>query len=53
LETLGKAFGLKILLLEGGGRINGSFLKAGLIDEISLLAFPGIDGLSGMPTIFE
>ena len=53
LEELGKAFGLKILLLEGGGRINGSFLKAGLIDEISLLVYPGIDGLSGMPTIFE
>ena len=53
LEELGKAFGLKTLLLEGGGRINGSFLKAGLIDEISLLVYPGIDGLSGMPTIFE
>jgi riboflavin biosynthesis pyrimidine reductase len=53
LETLGKAFGLKTLLLEGGGRINGSFLKAGLIDEISLLVYPSIDGLSGMPTIFE
>jgi riboflavin biosynthesis pyrimidine reductase len=53
LEELGKTFGLKTLLLEGGGRINGSFLKAGLIDEISLLVYPGIDGLSGMPTIFE
>jgi riboflavin biosynthesis pyrimidine reductase len=53
LEKLGETFGLKTLLLEGGGRINGSFLKAGLIDEISLLVFPGIDGLSGMPTILE
>ena len=53
LEELGKAFGLKTLLLEGGGRINGSFLKSGLIDEISLLVYPGIDGLSGIPTIFE
>ena len=53
MEELGKAFRLKTLLLEGGGRINGSFLKAGLIDEISLLVYPGIDGLSGMPTIFE
>jgi riboflavin biosynthesis pyrimidine reductase len=53
LETLGKAFGLKTLLLEGGGRINGSFLKAGLIDEISLLVYPGIDGLTGVPTVFE
>jgi riboflavin biosynthesis pyrimidine reductase len=53
LEELGKTFGLKTLLLEGGGRINGSFLKAGLIDEISLLVYPGIDGLAGVSTIFE
>jgi riboflavin biosynthesis pyrimidine reductase len=53
LEALGEAFGLKTLLLEGGARINGSFLKAGLIDEISLLVYPGIDGLTGVPTIFE
>jgi riboflavin biosynthesis pyrimidine reductase len=53
LEILGETFGLKTLLLEGGARINGSFLKAGLIDEISLLIYPGIDGLAGVPTIFE
>ena len=53
LETLGKTFGLKTLLLEGGGRINGAFLKEGLIDEISLLVYPGIDGLAGVPSIFE
>jgi riboflavin biosynthesis pyrimidine reductase len=53
LETLGESFGAKTLLLEGGGRINGAFLKARLIDEISLLVYPGIDGLSGMPSIFE
>jgi riboflavin biosynthesis pyrimidine reductase len=53
LEILGEGFGLKTLLLEGGARINGSFLKEGLIDEISLLVYPGIDGLTGVPTIFE
>jgi 5-amino-6-(5-phosphoribosylamino)uracil reductase len=53
LQILGKTFGLKTLLLEGGGRINGAFLKAGLIDEISLLVYPGIDGLAGVPAIFE
>ena len=37
----------------GGGKINGSFLKAGLIDEISVLIYPGIDGLAGVPSIFE
>lgn len=53
VETLGNEFGMHTLLLEGGGIINGHFLKAGLIDEISLLVFPGIDGLAGIPSIFE
>jgi riboflavin biosynthesis pyrimidine reductase len=53
LKTLGEVFGLKILLLEGGGRINGAFLKEGLIDEISLLVYPAIDGLAGIPAIFD
>ena len=53
LEILTKTFGIKTLLLEGGGKINGSFLKAGLIDEISVLIYPGIDGLAGVPSIFE
>jgi 5-amino-6-(5-phosphoribosylamino)uracil reductase len=53
MDTLGDDFGVKAILLEGGGTINGAFLKAGLIDEISLLVFPGIDGLAGTPTIFD
>jgi riboflavin biosynthesis pyrimidine reductase len=53
LETLGETFDLNTLLLEGGGTINGAFLKAGLIDEISLLVYPGIDGLAGVPSIFD
>ncbi|MEW5713517.1 dihydrofolate reductase family protein [Pseudomonas sp. SB113] len=53
IAMLGLQFGLKMLLLEGGGVINGTFLKSGLIDEISLLIYPGIDGLSGIPSIFE
>jgi 5-amino-6-(5-phosphoribosylamino)uracil reductase len=53
MDTLGEAFGLRTLLLEGGGAINGAFLKAGLIDEISLLVSPAIDGLAGVPGIFD
>jgi riboflavin biosynthesis pyrimidine reductase len=53
LDTLGDVFGLRKLLLEGGGIINGAFLKARLIDEISVLIYPGIDGLAGIPSIFE
>jgi len=53
METLYESFGVKTILLEGGGIMNGAFLKAGLIDEISLLIYPGIDGLAGIPSIFE
>jgi len=53
MDILGETFGVKTLLLEGGGIINGAFLKAGLIDEISLLIYPGIDGLAGVPSIFQ
>jgi riboflavin biosynthesis pyrimidine reductase len=53
MDILGDTFGISTLLLEGGGTINGAFLKAGLIDGISLLMYPGIDGLAGVPSIFE
>jgi 5-amino-6-(5-phosphoribosylamino)uracil reductase len=53
LEAIGEGFQVERLCLQGGGTINGAFLKAGLIDEISLLVYPGIDGLSGIPSIFE
>ncbi|PWC38782.1 5-amino-6-(5-phosphoribosylamino)uracil reductase [Azospirillum sp. TSO22-1] len=53
MDTLGKAFDIRTILLEGGGVTNGAFLKAGLIDEISLLVYPGIDGVAGVPSIFE
>jgi 2,5-diamino-6-(ribosylamino)-4(3H)-pyrimidinone 5'-phosphate reductase len=46
-------FGIRRLLLEGGGLVNGSFLKAGLIDELSLLIIPIADGSIGTPTVFD
>lgn len=53
MEILGQEFGVKRLAVLGGGRINGGFLKAGLIDEISLLLAPGIDGRTGQPALFD
>lgn len=53
METLYEAFGMKKILLEGGGIINGAFLEAQLIDEMSLMIYPGIDGQSKRPSIFE
>jgi len=53
MDVLGDAFGIQTILLEGGGWTNGAFLKQGLIDEISLLVSPAIDGLAGIPSIFN
>jgi riboflavin biosynthesis pyrimidine reductase len=51
LEALNAAFGIKRLLLEGGGTINGSFLAAGLVDEVNILFGPAFDGDVGQQGI--
>ena len=53
LAKLRAKFGIKRLLLEGGGKINGSFLGANLIDELSVLIGPVADGSLGTPTLFD
>lgn len=53
LGKLRKLFGIRKLLLEGGGKINGSFLAADLIDELSILVAPVADGSVGTPTLFD
>ena len=53
MHILYHEFNIKKLILEGGGIINGSFLKESLIDELSLMIYPGIDGLAGSSTIFD
>lgn len=53
LQKLRKAFGIKTLLLEGGGKINGSFLAADLVDELSILFAPIADGGVGLPSLFD
>ncbi|MBZ5857649.1 dihydrofolate reductase family protein [Flavihumibacter profundi] len=53
LKKLNKLFGIKRLRIDGGGHVNGSFLKAGLIDEFSLVLAPVADGTIGAPSVFE
>lgn len=53
LEFLNAELGVKRLLIEGGGLNNGAFLRAGLIDEISLAICPAVDGAKGAPSVFD
>jgi riboflavin biosynthesis pyrimidine reductase len=53
LELLNQELGIKRLLLEGGGVTNGAFLRAGLIDELSLVIYPAVDGAKGAPCVFD
>jgi riboflavin biosynthesis pyrimidine reductase len=53
LAKIGATFPVRTLMLEGGGAINGSMLRAGLVDEISLLVAPIADGRVGTPALFD
>jgi len=53
LEKLHDLFGIRKLLLEGGGKINGSFLAADVVDELSILIAPVADAGMGTPTLFD
>jgi riboflavin biosynthesis pyrimidine reductase len=53
LETLNRELGIERLMLEGGGGANGALLRAGLVDELSLVITAAIDGSSGAPTVFN
>ena len=53
MDILNREFGVERLAVVGGGHINGAFLAAGLLDEISVMIGPGIDGRKGMTAIFD
>lgn len=53
MQTLAETFGVESLSLQGGGIIDGAFLQAGLIDELSLVIYPGIDGSADSTSVFH
>lgn len=53
VEIMGRDFGIERMATVGGGNINGAFLDACLIDEVSILLGPGIDGRGGMAATFD
>ncbi len=53
MTKLNSLFHIRTLLLEGGARINGSMLKAGLIDQLYLLVIPRVLSDPQAPSVFE
>lgn len=53
MELLAGRFGVKLVVAVGGGHINGGLLEAGLIDEVSVMVAPGIDGRQGQTAVFD
>lgn len=53
MEILADEFNIDRLAIVGSGKINGGFLEAGLVDEISILIGAGADGRTGQPSLFD
>src|SRR3954470_6452361 len=53
LRRISQRFDVRTLMLEGGGAINGSFVRAGLVDELSLALSPVVDGRVGTPSVVD
>lgn len=53
LDILYRELGIRRLILEGGGALNNSFLAAGLVDEMSVVVAPGIDGSRDSESIVD
>lgn len=53
VRKLKEQFGIEKMLLSGGGIVDWAFLQAGLIDEISLIIPPVIDGGTGLASAFD
>lgn len=53
MDILAREFAVERVAVVGGGRINAGFLAAGLLDEVSVLLSPAIDGRAGEPALFD
>lgn len=53
VQKLYSLYGIKTLLLEGGGVVNGVFLEVNIVDELSLIVVPVIEHSSEEVSLFE
>ncbi|HJX61267.1 MAG TPA: dihydrofolate reductase family protein, partial [Dehalococcoidia bacterium] len=52
LEELNARYGVKVVRVDSGGTLNGALLRAGLVDEVSLLIHPSLVGGTTPRSIF-
>lgn len=53
VDILAKELGAQRLIVEGGPHVSGAFVNAGLVDEVSVIILPLIDGRGEHPASFE
>lgn len=53
LESINEHFGIQAISLQGGGKLNGGMLNSGVIDELSLVIYPGLDCQKDSVSIFD
>ena len=53
MEKLYRLFHIEKLLICGGGMVDWSFLRAGMVDELSLFLAPVSDGSQGTASLFS
>src|SRR5699024_11066996 len=52
-QKLYALFGVRTMLVCGGGTLNWTFLEQNALDELSLLLAPAADGLPASPAVFQ
>ncbi len=53
LDTLAQRYGVKVLRVDSGGVLNGVLLRAGLVDEVSVVTVPHLVGGETARSIFR
>lgn len=53
LEAIQEHFGIQAISLQGGGKLNGGMLNSGVIDELSLVFYPGLDCQKNSVSLFD
>lgn len=53
MQAIHTHYGSSLLVLRADGKTNSAFMAAGLVDQVSVLVFPGLDATSGEGSLFE